>query len=63
VANISCGVHTRGLRLSLVLHSEDGDTHSAMSDNYEYFKKLAARLQERAVELMQADLPEWEHKR
>jgi hypothetical protein len=37
---IERGVHTRGLRLRLMLQSTDVESHAEMTDKSRYFKKL-----------------------
>jgi hypothetical protein len=54
------GLHTRGLRIRLILQSEDVDTHSFMSDNSLIFNDIVERLQQAAIADIRASIPEGE---
>jgi hypothetical protein len=51
---IERGVHAAGIRLNLILHSEDGTAHSYMSDRVEAFEAIADTLTALACERVRA---------
>lgn len=54
---IERGLHTRGLQINLVLHSENVDTHGAMTDHVKVFNEIADMLQERGHAVIQETFP------
>ena len=62
---ITRGLHTKKLRISFVLHSEDVETHSTMSDNSGLFDRLADEICDEAALLIrriESELPERKEK-
>jgi hypothetical protein len=49
---LEVGIHTRGLRLRLILQSQDVDTHSRVCDNADFFGRLLEQLQGVAIEAL-----------
>jgi hypothetical protein len=51
---IERGIVHRDLRIRLVLQSEDGKTHSVMSDNAEAFSRIASATREAGQAALEA---------
>lgn len=51
------GAHERGIRVSVILQSEDVIAHGAMTDNPELFKALADALSEEVRRVLQDHFP------
>ena len=57
------GLHVCGLRMRLILQSEDGDTHSEMTDRIELYRRILERMQAVGDEEIRASPPSAEPER
>jgi hypothetical protein len=58
MALVERGLHVRGLRIRLILQSEDVETHAFISDNIDYFNMLSEHLQNTAMDELRMSIPE-----
>lgn len=54
---IQRGIHTRALRINLMIQSEDVDTHGCMTDNDAVFNDIADHLAQIGINMVRESFP------